>query len=65
MSRWLRASYDGFAVSPRKQLFVCRPSGTGGDLIAMTMHCLGTDFKGAVEYITGGPRPGSRAVGRR
>jgi putative DNA primase/helicase len=56
------ASTDGFVVNQKKRVFLCRPSGAAGDAIAMTMHCLGVDFIGAVEHITGMRRPRARAL---
>jgi hypothetical protein len=38
-------------------VFVCRPSGAGGDVIAMVMHALGRDFNEACAYIVGHRRP--------
>lgn len=52
------ANSDGFVVSQKKQLFICRPSGKGGSLIDMVRHCLGdVSFLDAVEFIVGRPRP--------
>lgn len=53
------ASMDGFAISTKKRVFVCRPSGKGGDVIAMAAHALGYDFLAAVTHITGRQRPGT------
>jgi hypothetical protein len=51
------AREDGFAVAPRKGVFICRPSGAGGDVIAMVMHALGCEFNEACAYIVGHRRP--------
>jgi hypothetical protein len=51
------AHEDGFAVAPRKGVFICRPSGAGGDVIAMVMHALGREFNEACAYIVGHRRP--------
>jgi putative DNA primase/helicase len=55
------ARRDGFIIHPGKRLFLCRPSGNGGDVIAMIEHALGCGFREACEYITGEPRPGGRS----
>jgi hypothetical protein len=52
------ASTDGFIVNPKKRVFLCRPSGAGGDAIAMVMHALNVDFMAAVEQINGQRHPG-------
>jgi Toprim domain-containing protein/CHC2-type zinc finger protein len=55
------AKKDGFIVTPEKRIFLCRPSGAAGDVIAMVQHALGTDFAGAIEFLTGTEtRPVSR-----
>jgi len=51
------AREDGFAVSARKGVFICRPSGIGGDVITMVMHARGCDFNGACAYVVGQERP--------
>ena len=51
------AREDGFAVSARKGVFICRPSGVGGDVITMVMHARGCDFNGACAYVVGQERP--------
>ena len=53
------AREDGFAVSARKGVFICRPSGVGGDVITMVMHARGCDFNGACAYVVGEERPSS------
>jgi hypothetical protein len=40
--------HDRFAVSIRKQIFLCRGCGRSGDVIAMVQHLDGVDFKAAV-----------------
>ena len=50
------AQHDGFAVDPRKGVFICRPSKAGGDVIAMAMHALGCGFNDACTFITGQAR---------
>jgi hypothetical protein len=56
------AREDGFAVAPRKRVFTCRPSGAGGDVIAMVMHSLACDFKDACAFIVGRGRPSPRVL---
>lgn len=59
---------DGFAINVRKKVFTCRPSGAGGDAIALLSHAKGLDFKAAVAWLTGeemakappAPRPRAR-----
>lgn len=48
---------DGFIVTPKKGIFLCRPSGSTGDVIEMTKHLLGCGFAEALEAITGEQRP--------
>jgi hypothetical protein len=48
---------DGFIVTPRKRIFLCRPSGETGDVIDMVRHAEGLDFAAACEFITGEKRP--------
>lgn len=48
---------DRFAVNTRKNVWLCRASGEGGDAIALAMHIDGTEFLAAVETITGQPPP--------
>jgi hypothetical protein len=43
---------DRFSINVKRRIFNCRGSG-GGDVIAMTQHALGSDFLGAIEFITG------------
>ena len=47
------ARRDGFVICPAKAIFLCRPSGCGGDVISMVMHALGCGFIEACEHITG------------
>src|SRR6516165_2843645 len=56
------AREDGFAIAPRKGVFVCRPSGAGGDVIAMVMHALGRDFNEACAHIVGRRRPAPQVL---
>lgn len=51
------ASKDGFVVTPKSGLFVCRPSGEGGGPIDLVMHARGCSFMEACECLTGEPRP--------
>jgi hypothetical protein len=54
---------DRFAVSIRKQIFLCRGCGRSGDVIAMTQHIDRCDFKTAVQTLAGDdPRPIATAV---
>lgn len=53
---------DGFAVGPRKGVFLCRPSGAGGDAIALVQHLDACDFLAACETLTGRPPPGRDAA---
>jgi hypothetical protein len=55
---------DGFAINTRKNVFICRPSGAKGDVVALAMHVEDCDFVTAVELLTGVKRP-SRQDGRR
>lgn len=54
---------DGFIVTPAKNIFLCRKSGATGDAIALIMHCMDLDFKGACEFLTNRPPPNSRSGG--
>jgi phage/plasmid primase-like uncharacterized protein len=47
---------DRFAVSIRKQIFLCRGCGRSGDVIAMTQHIDRCDFKAAVQTLAGDER---------
>jgi hypothetical protein len=47
---------DRFAVSIRKQIFLCRGCGRSGDVIAMVQHIDGVDFKIAVQTLGGDER---------
>jgi hypothetical protein len=49
--------HDRFAVNLRKNVWVCRASGEGGDAIALARHIDGTDCLEAVETIIGYPSP--------
>jgi Toprim domain/CHC2 zinc finger len=44
---------DRFAVSIRKQCFLCRGCGRSGDVVAMVQHLDGVDFKIAVQTLGG------------
>jgi len=49
---------DRFAVSVRKQCFLCRGCGRSGDVIALVQHLDGANFKDAVKTLAGDePRP--------
>ena len=48
---------DGFIVTPKKGIFLCRPSGKTGNVIVMVRHALDAGFADALEYITGESRP--------
>ncbi|MGU3418511.1 DUF7146 domain-containing protein [Methylobacterium sp. D54C] len=52
---------DRFAVNTRKGLFLCRGSGAGGDVIALTRYLEACDFAVACEILTGRPPPGRQA----
>jgi hypothetical protein len=47
------ARRDGFTICPAKGIFLCRPSGCGGDVISMVMHALGCGFLEACRSLTG------------
>ena len=50
------ASTDGFIINPKKQLFLCRPTGGkegSGDAIAMMMHVHGCAYRDALAFIVG------------
>ena len=49
---------DRFAVNLRKNIFICRASGAGGDAIALCEHLDGTTFQASCETLTGRPPPG-------
>lgn len=51
------ATADGFVITPKDNVFICRPSGDGGDAIALVMHATGGDFLTACETLTGEARP--------
>lgn len=51
------ASTDGFVVTPREHIFLCRPSGVSGNAIVMVRHSLSCGFAEALEFITGESRP--------
>lgn len=51
------ASSDGFVVTPRSNLFICRPSSEGGGPVDLVMHARGCDFLSACETLTGETRP--------
>ena len=51
------ARRDGFSVNPTRQIFLCRPSGVAGDVIAMVQHALGCGFIEACEHIAGESHP--------
>lgn len=51
------ATSDGFVVSPKKGIFLCRPSGETGGSIKMVQHALDCDYVEAVEFITQETRP--------
>jgi hypothetical protein len=47
---------DRFAVSIRKQIFLCRGCGRSGDVVAMVQHIDGVNFKTAVQTLAGTER---------
>ena len=47
------ATRDGFVITPKKRLFLCRPSGACGDAIDMVEHVLGCSKVEALAYVTG------------
>ena len=47
------AARDGFVITPKKRLFLCRPSGACGDAIDMVEHVLGCSKVEALAYVTG------------
>lgn len=51
------ADENGFVVTPRSGLFICRPSGEGGGPVDLVMHTRGCDFISACEVLTGESRP--------
>lgn len=51
------AKTDGFIVTPKKGIFLCRPSGETGDVIDMVVHAQGCSKVAALELITGRDRP--------
>jgi putative DNA primase/helicase len=59
------AREDGFAITPSKGVFICRPSGAGGDVISMVMHARRCGFNEACARITGEARPGLETAPRR
>jgi phage/plasmid primase-like uncharacterized protein len=44
---------DRFAINVRKQIFLCRGCGVGGDIIALVQHLDGCGFKEAVQMLGG------------
>jgi hypothetical protein len=48
---------DRFAVNAKKNLWLCRASGAGGDAIALAQHVKGLDFLGACEEVLGRAAP--------
>lgn len=48
---------DRFAVHRRRNVWLCRQAGKGGDAIALVQYLDGADFLGAVETVTGRPPP--------
>jgi hypothetical protein len=44
---------DRFGINTRKQLFHCRGCGAGGEVIALTQHLDGCDFREAIERLSG------------
>lgn len=51
------AKDDGFAINPKKGVFLCRPGGAQGSSIDMVIHVNGGDFMQACEFINGEPPP--------
>lgn len=48
---------DGFVVTPKKGIFLCRPSGESGDVVDMVCHVQGCGKVEALEFVTGRDRP--------
>ncbi|TDT94529.1 CHC2-type zinc finger protein [Azorhizobium sp. AG788] len=48
---------DRFGVHARKDIWICRGSGRGGDAIALVQYLDGADFLGACETLTGRKAP--------
>ena len=46
---------DRFSINTKENIFNCRGA-EGGDVIKMVRHCLGLDFDGALEFLTGRAR---------
>jgi hypothetical protein len=49
--------HDRFAIHRRRNVWLCRQGGKGGDAIALVQYLDGADFLGAVEVVTGRPSP--------
>jgi putative DNA primase/helicase len=49
---------DGLQIDPGKRVFLCRPSGAKGDVIALVEHLLACTVVEAGAYLTGQDRPG-------
>lgn len=47
------ADDDGFILTPGKRIFLCRPSGAAGDVVALVRHVRGCGFIDAIKWITG------------
>ena len=53
------AKTDGFVVSPKKGIFLCRPSGASGDIVDMVEHVRGQGKRNALEFVIGRSLPPS------
>ena len=42
---------DRFAINTKKQIFVCRQGGVGGDVIDLVQYLEGLNYKSAVERL--------------
>lgn len=51
---------DGFVITPKKSVFICRKAGVGGDVLAMVAHCRNCSRVEAAEFATGHDRPDGR-----
>ncbi len=51
------ASEDGFVVTPKKSIFLCRPSGATGDVVDMVVHAQGGSKAEALKFVTGRDPP--------
>lgn len=47
------ATTDGLVITERDHVFICRPSGAGGDSIDLVVHAHGCDKREALEFVLG------------